>query len=278
MPRFPRRSISRLTWSLASATLCVTAPAFGQDTSTGRVGPVWTLEGLRSGRCVRFLMDPRVVSKEVRSGLRPLRADQDSSLHPALQSIIGDQAEFAPWTPASLCLFYSDAIRVGSRRLASKDPRKQRMLGYWTVATTGAGGVRQDMVLELFGTGGDLADAAETGKVKLREARSSVSKAAGTDHDLYDVTIGKTRLIWNGRAVGDTALAGQTIQGQWLTRGASGTFWRVDARLRATTTRPLVGVLTIEGKDDLAKALKASPTRFVGPVYLGGEGVLRFYR
>jgi len=223
-------------------------------------------------------MNPRVVSQEVRSGLRPLRADQDSSLHPALQSIIRDQAEFALWTPASLCLFYSDAIRLSGRRLGSKDSRKQRMLGYWAVAASGAGGVRQDMVLELFGTGGDLVRAAEMGKVKLREARSSVSKAAGSDHDLYDVTVGKTRLIWNGRAVGDTALAGQTIQAKWLTRGSSGTFWQVDATLRATSTRPLVGVLTIEGKDALAKALKASPTRFVGPVYLGGEGVLRFYR
>ena len=55
-------------------------------------------------------------------------------------------------------------------------------------------------------------------KVKLSEAHSSVSKAAGTDNDLYEVQIGKTRLIWNGRAVGDSTAVGP-IQESWLDSG-----------------------------------------------------------
>ncbi len=277
MPLEPRWKSPRAALGLAVAALCIWSPSSAQEAGANQDGPVWTLEGLRSGQCVRFLMEPGTAGKHVKPGVRLLRADQDSSLHPVLHTIIGEQTEFARWVPSSLCIFYSDAIRLSGRRLGSKDPRKKRMFGFWTVAAIEPAGTRQDLVLELFGGDGSLVRAAEMGKIKLREARSTVSKPAGTDNDLYDVQVGKTRLIWNGRASGDSSAVGP-IQERWLTRGTSGTFWRVSASLRAGWTRPLVGVLTVEGKDDLARALKTSPTRFVGPLYLGGEGELRFYR
>jgi len=34
----------------------------------------------------------------------------------------------------------------------------------------------------------------------------------------------------------------------------------------------------VEGDDDFAQAIKASPIRFVGPAVLGGRGVLAFGR
>ena len=115
---------------------------------------MWTLEGLRSGQCVRFLIEPGAAGKHAKQGTRLLRADQDSSLHPALHAVIGEQPEFARWIPSSLCLFYSDAIRLGGRRFGGKDSRKQQMIGVWTVAAVEPGGARQDLVLDLFGTGG----------------------------------------------------------------------------------------------------------------------------
>jgi hypothetical protein len=223
-------------------------------------------------------MDPGTAAKQLRAGSRLLRADQDQTLHSALRSVIDGQPEFASWAPASLCLYYSDAIRLGSRRLGSKDPRKKQMLGVWAVAATEQGGSRRDFVLELFGASGDLAHSAEQARVKLREAQSSRSKPAQRENDLYDVRVGKTRLIWNGRATGDSTRVESPVRELWLTRGRSGTMWRVQTTLQPTWMRPLVGALTVEGKDDLAKALKASPTRFVGPLYFGGSAELRFSR
>ena len=207
-----------------------------------------------------------------------MRADQDQNLHPSLRSVVDQQAEFASWAPASLCLYYADAIRLGARRLGSKDPRKRQMLGVWAVAATEQGGSRRDFVLELFGASGQLAHSAEQAKVKLREAQSSRSKPVQTENDVYDVRVGKTRLIWNGRATGDSTRVESPLRELWLTKGSSGTVWRVQTTVQPTWTRPLVGVLTVEGKDDLAKALKASPTRFVGPLYFGGSAELRFSR
>ncbi len=273
-----RPRASRAVLSIAAATLCGALPVVGQEAATGRQGPVWTLEGLRVGQCVRFLMEPGAAGKQLRPGSRLLRADQDQTLHPSLRGVVDQQTEFASWAPASLCLYYSDAIRLGTRRLGSKDPRRRQMLGVWAVAATEQGGARRDFVLDLFGASGELAHSAEQAKVKLREAKSSRSKPVQTENDLYDVRVGKTRLIWNGRATGDSTRVEGPLRELWLTKGASGTMWRVQTTLQPTWMRPLVGVLTVEGKDDLAKALKASPTRFVGPLYFGGSAELRFSR
>ena len=262
---------------LAAATFCGAWPSAAQDSGVGREGPVWTLEGLRTGQCVRFLMDPRVAGKHRREGSQLLTADRVQSLHPALLSVIENQPEFGSWIPSSLCLFYVDAVHLGGRRYGNKDPRKRQMLGAWTLAATEQGsGARRDLVLELFGSRGDLARAAQRAKVRFREARAALSKVPGTDNDLHEVKIGKTRLVWNGRAAGDSTKVEQAIEESWLAKGTSGVVWAVKTTLEPTWSRPLVGALSVEGKDDLAKALKASPTRFVGPVLFGGGGKLRF--
>jgi hypothetical protein len=269
-----------MTLGLAVATWCgAPAPLGAQARSEGREGPVWTLEGLRTGQCVRFLLDPTVARRALHDGTRLLPASRDETLHPALRSVIDGQPEFAAWTPSALCLYYGDVLNLGGRRFGGKDPRKRQMIGLWTVAASEPGsGARRDVVLDFFGVGGGLVQAAGYGKVKLSEAQSSVSKVPGTDNDLYEVKIGKTRLTWNGRAVGDSTRVGQPIQESWLAKGTSGMVWRVHATLKPEWSRPMVGMLRVEGKDDLAKALKASPIRFVGPLYQGGGGELRFSR
>ena len=40
----------------------------------------------------------------------------------------------------------------------------------------------------------------------------------------------------------------------------------------------MVGSLKVDGKDEFAKALKSSPTRFAGPAYHGGGGTISFER
>lgn len=265
---------------LAVAAWCSAAvPLVAQTRSPGREGPVWTLDGLRTGQCVRFLLDPTVARRGLRDGTRLLPASRDEILHPALRSVIEAQPEFAAWNPSSLCLYYGDGLNIGGRRFGGKDPGKRQMIGLWTVAASEQGsGARRDVVLDFFGVGGGLVQAAAYAKVKLSEAQSTVSKVPRTGNDLYQVRIGKTRLTWNGRAVGDSTRVEQPIQESWLAKGTSGMIWRVHAALKPEWSRPLVGALSVEGKDDLAKALKASPIRFVGPLYQGGGAELRFSR
>jgi hypothetical protein len=228
---------------------------------------------------VRFLLDPKLARRGLYPGSRLLPASRDEGLHPALRSVVEGQPEFATWIPSTLCLYYGDALNLSGRRFRSKDPRKRQMIGMWGVAATEQGsGARRDILLDFVGVAGGLSQAAGDAKVKVSEAQSSVSKVAATGNDLFVVRIGKTRLTWNGRAVGDSTRVAQAIQESWLGKGTSGTVWRIQATFKPHWSRALVGVLSVEGKDDLAKALKASPIRFVGPAYLGGGGELRFSR
>jgi hypothetical protein len=267
---------ARVTLGLAVAAGAASALSAQGRPNLGN-GPSWTLSGLRSQQCVRFLIEPGVAAKHRREGFRPLRADQDQSLHPALRGVINAQPEFAAWTPSSLCFFYVDTVVVAGRRIAEKNARRVQMIGVWTVATTEQGG-RRDLVLDFFAGNPQVVRGAESVKLRIREAKSRVSTAHESSDELHDVRIGKTRLVWTGRETGDSNKVEAPIEEAWLVRGASGATWHVQMTLQPAWIRPLVGVLRVEGKDDLAKALKGSPIRFVGPRYLGGAAQLLFSR
>jgi hypothetical protein len=269
---------ARVTLGLTVAALA--APSLqGQGPSEPRGGPSWALRGLRNAQCVRFLVAPSAAVQQLRGGFRPIRADQDRALHPALRSAIEGQPEFGSWTPSSLCFFYLDTISVAGRTMVAKKGGKPQMIGVWTLAAAEQGsGSRRDLVLDLFTGSAQVVRAAEAGKLRVREAASRTSLMPDSSNELHEVRVGKTRLVWTGRAVGDSARVEQPIEESWTVKGASGTLWNVRLKLAPSWTRPLVGVLSVEGKDDLAKNLKASPIRFVGPRYLGGSADLIFFR
>jgi hypothetical protein len=62
----------------------------------------------------------------------------------------------------------------------------------------------------------------------------------------------------------------------WMAPAARGGVALGQMSLDPRFSRAMAGSLTIDGKNDFAKALKGSPTRFVGPEYLGGTGVITF--
>lgn len=243
-----------------------------------RQGPSWTLRGLRSEQCIRFLVQPDVASRSRREGLQPIRADQDSSLHPALRRVISDQPEFASWTPSAICLFYADTVALAGRTIVEKNARRPQLIVVWTLATTEQGsGARRDLVLDLGTSDPRVVRAAEAVKLRIRSAESAVTTPPDSD-EVHVVKLGKTRLAWTGRAAGDSTRVEQPLEESWKLKGASGVVWNVRRILHSEWNRSLVGVLRVEGKDDLSKALKSSPIRFIGPRYLGGRAEFLFSR
>jgi hypothetical protein len=260
------------------------ATCWGASSLTGQAGTdlkesrVWGFQGLRTGYCVRFLIEPRAASRKLREGFRLVRADRDTTLHPALRQTIQMQPEFGPWSPSSLCFYFTDAVQVGARRVGEKDSRKSQLVAAWTLATLEErGNARRDLALGLYGSRGGLIRAAEATGVRLREAETSVADRADTT-DTYSVKLEGTLLIWRGQPTGDSTRVERPIQESWLVSGLRGGVWAAALTLSPSWSRPLVGSLTVEGKGDLAKALKASPIRFVGPLHHGGGGELRFSR
>jgi hypothetical protein len=231
------------------------------------------------GYCVQFLVEPRLAIKELRAGFVLLRADEDPTLHPALRETLKEQSEFGSWTPSSVCFYHVDAVQLGNRQVAERDPRKDQMMGVWTLAATETGtSARRDLVLDMFGSRSSLIRAAQGAGIRLHDVQAAVSNVADTLPDLYSVRIGRTLLVWDGRPAGDSVRVEKPIQQSWSVQGLRAGVWNAGMALSPAWSRSAVGSLRVEGKGDLAKALKSSPIRFVGPFYRGGGGELRFSR
>ena len=259
---------------------CVPTVLRAQHPTGEKEVQAWSLQGLREGYCVRFLVEPRAAAKEVKSGFRPVPANQDPTLHPAIQQLVRYQPDFASWSESNLCFYFSDTVQVGSRRVAEKHPRNRQMLAVWTISTQDeSSGARRDAVLGIYSGRGSLIRAAETAGVKLREGHLSVVDSADAGTDVYTIKLDRTSLIWRGHPAGDSTRVDQPIEESWsAVPGTRGRPWSVRFGFRPQWSRGLVGSLTVQGKGDLTKWLKGSPIRFVGPVYHGGAGELQFLR
>lgn len=247
---------------------------------------VWRIDGLRTGFCVRLLVDPAKLDVDISRKARPLRADAIEDLNPALRHVISAQPEYASWTPSSLCLYYMETVDVGSLKVTERNPDKVPLLGVWSLAAADvAGGARRDIVLRLFTNTGRLERAGQVNGLDLRTVRGTVRQIENEDDPgappigtRYQVKLGKTLLTWDGRRVSDSTRIS----------GPLSTEWRADSRRRGPMTARLVlhpewskamaGSLRVEGEDDFAEAIKSSPIRFVGPALIGGNGELAFGR
>ncbi len=261
------------------ATWCGATSLPAQSSNENRESQLWNFQGLRAGYCVRFLMEPKDAAGKLKGGFRPIRADRDSALHPALKHVIQSQPELAAWTASRVCFYFADTVQVGGRRVAEKDPRKYQMLSVWSVpAEPARTTARREVALDLYASRSSLIRAAEAGGIRLRDAHSVVADRADTTSDIYSVKLERTLLVWHGRPTGDSTRVADPIREFWHVAGLRGGVWTGRLVLRPAWTRLMVGSLTIEGKGDLAKSLKASPIRFVGPLFYGGGGELGFSR
>jgi hypothetical protein len=259
-----------------------------EEAKEEQLNRVWQIEGLHTGFCVQLLLDPKQLDFTIPSDIRLLRADSIQDLNPALRALVSGQPEFAAWTPSTICLYYMETVDAGPVRVSERNLKKAPMIGVWALAAADAtGGARKDLALRLFTSSGRLERAGKLSGLDLRTVRSKVLDLRNEeDPDAsappigirYELKLGKTLLTWDGRRVGDSTRANGPVASEW--RSNSKRRGAVTARLVLTPewTKSMVGSLRVEGKDDFADAIKASPIRFVGPAVLGGRGELAFGR
>jgi hypothetical protein len=247
---------------------------------------VWRIDGLRTGFCVQLLVNPGDLRVSISRNARPLRADAIENLSPVLKTVLSHQPEYGGWTPSRICLYYMTTVDVGSLTVTERDPSKALMIGVWTLAAADAvGGRRRDLVLRFFTNSGRLERAGQVNGLDMQTVRSRVRDTENENDPSappigtrYEIKLEETLLTWDGRRASDSTRA----------NGSQSVDWRADSRRRGpltarlvltpTWTQPMVGSLRVEGEDDLAKAIKASPIRFVGPAMLGGVGQFAFGR
>jgi hypothetical protein len=183
-------------------------------------------------------------------------------------------------------MYYMQSVDVGAVRVNERNPAKSPMVGVWSLsAAEGAGNTPREVALHLFTNSRRLERAAVVSGLDLRKVDSEV-RDVPNENDASAPPIGvrrtvrlqRTRLIWEGRQVDDSTETDSTVTVVW--RADSKRRGPMTARLalRPVWTKGMAGSLKVEGKDDFAKAVKASPIRFVGPAIVGGGGELVFGR
>jgi hypothetical protein len=267
-----------------TAWILLAVPLAAQRDS--RAGASWQVQGLRRGFCVQLLLDPAAeVLRSLPPGYRPLPASRASDLHVSLRGVIKGQPEFAAWSPSRLCLEAIDSLGTSAFSLDNHDGRHPHLFAIWTVSAADSAGALHEVALGLFASSSHMVRSARLAGQPVQEARLTVGGVPGEDENgapragrRFQVKLDKTTVTWDGSPAGDSSAVQGPVRLTWLAPGERGRMAKGQMSLAPVFTRAMAGSLTIDGKNDFAKALKASPSRFAGPEYFGGGGVISFER
>ncbi len=269
----------------ALALLTVHSPLPAQ--SKEHADAVWQIRGLRKGFCVLFVVAPQLASRSLPANLRLVPAGEATDLHPALRTEVQSQPALASWIPSHLCFYAVDTIQTPDYAVhGDKKGKKPQFFGLWTVSAAEAGsGTKRDLALLLLASNGRLMKSGNIVGHQIRELQAKIGKVPFADingvpstDDRFQVKIGKTLITWDGHPAKDSARTNGSVEIVWASTRESGEKGNGHLTLTPQWSSPMVGSLKVEGKDDLARALRASPVRFVGPVYRGGGGEIQLSR
>jgi len=269
---------------LAAALALGAAPVVAQKDGPG--AEVWRIGGLRHGFCVLLLVEPQFASTSLPADLRLVPAGEAEDLHPAFKLELQSRPELGRWSPSHLCFYAVDTIQTDDYVLGDKSGRKPQIFALWTVSAAETGsGAKRDAALLVLATSGRLIRSGHLAGQVIRKVEGTLGKAPEVDEDgvpssddRFQLKVGKTVLTWDGRQTSDSAETAGSVEIAWATGAAGpGKGWG-SLSLTPRWASPMIGALQVKGNDDLAKALQASPVRFVGPLYRGGGGEVRLQR
>ncbi|MEZ4413594.1 MAG: hypothetical protein R2910_11465 [Gemmatimonadales bacterium] len=272
----PRRILPALGLLGALAT---SAPA--QDAAGS--GYVWAFRDVSFSACVDFLMDREAAEKQLAAGFQVIPASSFTPLSPALsREVEGDSAKSA-MIPAQFCIIEAPAMTSGDALYSPTNKMgMQEAVGYWGIAATRAGSAPtfdRWFVAGYWTNDWRVQKKTQAAFIPVKVFKRKFVPVPETSRQSYSVSIGKTAISWTGEMVGRDSTAdteaGSTSQ---MFEGRRTINWNATVHTSPRWTRTLPGVFHVEGKDDLAKALKGSPIRMFGPMQWGGEARIEFYR
>ncbi len=237
-----------------------------------------TLTDARGGYCISYLVDPAVAVGLAPEGAVLTPAGKGAGLSPFLTRVIQDEPQFAAWIPAAVCIGRYAAAALDGREVArAKVEKAITVVTSWVAVANPLGVV--GATAALLGLSVDesrvLRPLQEFG-VRIDDRSPLLTPGENGDTQL-DLKLGKTRISWVGHPIGDPRV-GSTQPMSFGYAGQRNSVWRVSVSGTPGERRLMVGALRVEGKDALAKALKSSPIRAVGPLESGGTTEFLFHR
>jgi hypothetical protein len=248
-------------------------------------GSVWVLDEARGGFCVWYLTDPELATKFLPKGGVARTAATVEGLPPMLQRVVQDEPRFQTWVPAVLCIGRYASVQVDGRQMdRAKDPERPVLVTWQAIAMEDPLGVEgAGWLLTHFGGDAPMLERAagnSTVAFRGRELRNNrVQNETGADdvEDAWEFRVDGVKLFWSGRQVGDMRVGATRVM-SFGYAGARTATWRVEIESAPGHERLAIGSLRVEGKNDLASALKGSPVRAIGPAELGGRTTVTFRR
>lgn len=246
-------------------------------------GYAWVFPGVEFAACVDFLMSPELAGRQLTEGFLAVSAASFTVLSPVLRREIERDTALRVWIPAQICFLEAPSVSSGGAVLTPEGKMGAReLLGYWAIAGTRSGGTPafdQWYIAQYWTNDWRLRNRAEAAYVPMAVFKRTQVMVPETPNLSYTVTIGKTVLAWKGRwASSDSTAYAEPRSAIQILGGKRSIQWTATATTGFQWTRNLPGVFHVQGKDDLADALKASPIRMFGPMYWGGDARVEFSR
>jgi len=247
------------------------APVVGQT-----AGPEpefsWSLKNLKAGYCLQFLFDPKAARDLPFAPAELVPLSGAAGVHPALARVATESPEYAAWIPSSICTYQFESTQRGGR--VQRDSKGTQGVAIWRVAPRSVSGpTPADVMITHF----ELARQLREPSVRLNMFRASIGKVPETGQDLIVTRIGKTTITFVGTLEADSTATPVRFEERWSLHGSRNSVWSAEARIQPTEARLMVGSVRIEGKTHLARMLQASPVRWTGALYRGGDGEISFY-
>jgi hypothetical protein len=251
--------------------LALAAPAAAQ----GKGGLRWQFSNLQQGYCINFLVSPSDAGSVLPDDAQPARLDAMTDASPAFARVLQDQPEYGTWMPAAVCIYRFGRADGAGRELVAPAGGSEMIgiiaFGARVALDQPANG---SFVSTMFTNDKWIAKTSDSSRASFRLIKATFGKAAHGDDERHVIQFGKTTLIWDGHAATDSAALTAPIERVWVLEGPRNGTVQMRWRLSAASSRSMVGALVVEGKDRLAKLLRSSPIRYLGPIYQGGVAEL----
>lgn len=264
-------SIRRLV--LLGAALMLAAPVGAQADAQ-----LWRWVDAQGGFCVWYLADPAIAAELVPPEIRLRPASATASIPEVLLRIVQDEPRFAEWIPGVMCIGRYTTVAADGAPVASMEEERPLLLTLSALAAASAYGQDAGWQLTTIGLDADrMDDVAEDAWIGGEDARIRDRTGLAGEDTQWELSQDGVKLIWSGHSTGPFRV-GSTRSMSFGYAGARNSMWLIDFRRAPAEEQPQVGALRIEGDGPLARALKSSPMRTVGPIARGGEATLSFRR
>lgn len=238
----------------------------------------WTLEGGMGGYCIWYLADPALARKLVPSSTSLVPAGTGGELPALLASTIREEPKFAQWIPGSICLGFYQRIVSAGRTIAEGKPGKPVIIATSSIAAQAAHGVpgANHYLIDLMTNDRGVSNAADGIGVDMSSIQMvRRSPLEGEDPNVI-LTLDGIQITWAGHAIADSSV-GRTRGVSFGYGGPKSINWLINMESSPQSSRLMVGVLLVGGGNNLAKVLKASPVRAIGPESRGGTATMTFH-